>query len=129
MILEEMEYEFRILMKDKTPQIFELNPAGDMFEFDAFAIGAKSQSAKTYLEKNLDSFVEQDINGLVLEGLKAIKSGYKDEKEEMSGKNVEVYTLSPEEGLVKAEEEVIQLLIDSMAEAEPEDNRIVEETA
>lgn len=105
-----------------------MNPAGEMFEFSAFAIGAKSQSAKTYLEKNLESFEQQDVNSLVLDGLKAIKSGYKDEKEDLSGKNVEVYTLSPEDGFTKVEEEVIQALIDSLEDEANQDNRIVEET-
>jgi 20S proteasome subunit alpha 6 len=36
--------------------LFEFSPAGTAFEYYAHSIGARSQSAKTYLEKNFESF-------------------------------------------------------------------------
>jgi 20S proteasome subunit alpha 6 len=38
--------------------LFEFSPSGNFFEYTAMAIGARSQSAKTYLEKHCDSFAE-----------------------------------------------------------------------
>jgi 20S proteasome subunit alpha 6 len=38
------------------PHLFEFSPAGTAFEYYAHSIGARSQSAKTYLEKNFESF-------------------------------------------------------------------------
>jgi 20S proteasome subunit alpha 6 len=44
-------------MKQETgPHLFEFSPAGTAFEYYAHSIGARSQSAKTYLEKNFESF-------------------------------------------------------------------------
>jgi 20S proteasome subunit alpha 6 len=37
------------------------------------AIGARSQSARTYLEKNLDNMVTSDLNDLVAHGLRALR--------------------------------------------------------
>jgi 20S proteasome alpha/beta subunit len=36
--------------------LFQTCPSGDYWEFKAMAIGARSQSAKTYLEKHFGSF-------------------------------------------------------------------------
>ena len=36
--------------------LFETSPSGEYFEYYGQAIGARSQSAKTYLEKNFESF-------------------------------------------------------------------------
>lgn len=46
-----------VLMRQETgPHLFEFSPAGTAFEYYAHSIGARSQSAKTYLEKNFESF-------------------------------------------------------------------------
>jgi 20S proteasome subunit alpha 6 len=36
--------------------LFETCPSGNYYEYLAMAIGARSQSSKTYLEKNYESF-------------------------------------------------------------------------
>ena len=38
------------------PHLFEFSPSGTAFEYYAHSIGARSQSAKTYLESNYESF-------------------------------------------------------------------------
>lgn len=37
------------------------------------AIGARSQSARTYLEKHLNTFLDCDLNELVAHGLRALR--------------------------------------------------------
>ena len=37
------------------------------------AIGARSQSAKTYLERHLDEFLDSDLDALVAHGLRALR--------------------------------------------------------
>jgi 20S proteasome subunit alpha 6 len=103
-------------------KIYELNPSGECYEFKSFAIGAKSQSAKTYIEKNVDQFENLEMDDLIVHGLKAIKSGYKDEKEEMSGKNIEVYALDLQEELRMIGPDVVQSYIDQL-----NPNKIIEE--
>lgn len=38
------------------PHLFQTCPSGNYFEYLAMAIGARSQSAKTYLEKHFEDF-------------------------------------------------------------------------
>ena len=102
--------------------MFELNPAGECFEFQSFAIGAKSQSAKTYIEKHVSEFKGMGVDELIQHGLRAIGSGYKDEKEPMSGKNIEVYSLERDQLFRLVSPEVVQTYIDGL-----NPNRIQEE--
>jgi 20S proteasome alpha/beta subunit len=37
------------------------------------AIGSRSQSARTYLEKHLDKFMESDLEELIKHGLRALR--------------------------------------------------------
>ena len=42
---------------DRTgPHLYQTSPSGNYYEWQAYALGARSQSAKTYLEKNLENF-------------------------------------------------------------------------
>jgi len=52
--------------------LFETCPSGNYFDYKAMAIGARSQSAKTYLEKKFDQFAEASLEELIKEGLMAL---------------------------------------------------------
>lgn len=60
------------------------------------AIGARSQSARTYLEKHLPTFPECDLNDLVAHGLRALRDTLPNEMDlnnkvwQMDSHNVEV---------------------------------------
>jgi len=42
---------------DRTgPHLFQTDPSGNYFEYRAMAMGARSQSAKTYIEKHFTKF-------------------------------------------------------------------------
>jgi 20S proteasome subunit alpha 6 len=59
---------------DKTgPHVFETSPSGVFYEYKAQAMGARSQSARTYLEKNFESFDDLGRNELVRHALLALK--------------------------------------------------------
>lgn len=40
------------------PHLYEFSPSGTSYEFVAASIGARSQSAKTYLEKHFAEFAD-----------------------------------------------------------------------
>jgi 20S proteasome subunit alpha 6 len=40
------------------PHLYEFSPSGNSYEYYAMSIGARSQSAKTYLEKHYESFAD-----------------------------------------------------------------------
>ena len=66
---------------EKGPHLFEFQPSGMTEEMVAFAIGARSQMARTYLEKNIDSFESCDREELVRHGLKALKESLVQDRE------------------------------------------------
>ena len=63
------------------PHLFEFQPSGMTQEMLACAIGARSQMARTYLERHLDEFVECDREGLIKHGLLALKESLAQDKE------------------------------------------------
>lgn len=60
---------------DKTgPHVFETSPSGNFFEYHAHAMGARSQAARTYLEKNFQTFADLPRDELVRHALLALKA-------------------------------------------------------
>jgi 20S proteasome subunit alpha 6 len=72
--------------------LFETCPSGNYYEYIAMAIGARSQSAKTYLEKNFEQFAANSWQELVKHGLKALKASA--QETELSEHNVSVGVVS-----------------------------------
>jgi len=74
------------------PHIYETCPSANYFDCKAMAIGARSQSARTYIEKNLDHFgktSDLSIDDLVKRGLEALRETLPSEQE-LSEKNVSI---------------------------------------
>merc|ERR1711879_1022206 len=74
------------------PHIYETCPSANYFDCKAMAIGARSQSARTYIEKNLESFgntSELGMNDLVKRGLEALRETLPSEQE-LNEKNVSI---------------------------------------
>lgn len=50
---------FLVIGQDQSgPHLYEFSPSGNSYEYFAMSIGARSQSAKTYLEKHYESFTD-----------------------------------------------------------------------
>ena len=63
------------------PHLWEFLPSGSVLEYRATSIGARSQSARTYLEREFESFASCTKEELVLHGLKALRECLPQEKE------------------------------------------------
>lgn len=63
------------------PHLFEFQPSGMTQEMVACAIGARSQMARTYLERNLEAFADCGREELVKHGLLALKESLAQDKE------------------------------------------------
>lgn len=63
------------------PHLFEFQPSGVTQEMIACAIGARSQMARTYLERNLDKFPDASKDDLVMHALRALKESMGQDKE------------------------------------------------
>lgn len=68
------------------PHLYEFSPLGTCFEYHAMSLGARSQSAKTYLERRIDEYKdEEDLEKLVLHGLYALRETLQQGKEVSDG--------------------------------------------
>jgi len=74
---------------DLGPHIYQVCPSANYYECKAMAIGARSQSARTYLEKKLDEFLDCDLEPLVAHGLRALRDTLPNEVD-LSNKNVSI---------------------------------------
>lgn len=65
----------------KGPHVFEFQPSGVTHEMVASAIGARSQMARTYLERNLAQFENCSREDLVKHALRALKETLPQDKD------------------------------------------------
>ncbi|KAI9703936.1 MAG: hypothetical protein M1820_005718 [Bogoriella megaspora] len=63
------------------PHLFEFQPSGVTQEMVACGIGARSQMARTYLERNLESFEGSSREELIRHALRALKESLSQDKE------------------------------------------------
>jgi 20S proteasome subunit alpha 6 len=61
--------------------LFQTCPSGNYYEWKAMALGARSQSAKTYLEKNVDAFPGATRDELIRHAVRALHGCTEPEKE------------------------------------------------
>ncbi|KWU41946.1 20S proteasome subunit [Rhodotorula sp. JG-1b] len=66
---------------DKGPHLYEFSPSGNCLEYYAMSIGARSQSAKTYLEAHFEEFADCDLDTLIKHGLHALRETLQQDKE------------------------------------------------
>ncbi|GHJ86816.1 hypothetical protein NliqN6_3218 [Naganishia liquefaciens] len=72
---------FLVIGKDETgPHLFEFSPAGLSYEYHAHSIGARSQSAKTYLEDHHSEYEDCSLDELIQHGLNALRDTLQQDK-------------------------------------------------
>lgn len=74
------------------PHIYETCPSANYFDCKAMAIGARSQSARTFIEKHLEKFGKDstlNLDDLVKKGLEALRETLPQEQE-LTTKNISV---------------------------------------
>ncbi len=54
------------------PHLYQTVPSGEYYECHAMAIGARSQTSKTYLEREIDNFPDCTLDELIKHALKAL---------------------------------------------------------
>jgi len=65
----------------KGPHLFEFQPSGVTQEMVACGIGARSQMARTYLERHLEEFESSSREDLIKHALRALKESLSQDKE------------------------------------------------
>jgi len=101
-----------IIGTDSTgPHLWEFLPSGSILEYRATSIGARSQSARTYLEKEHESFASCTKEELVLHGLKALRECLPQDKE-LNVQNTTVAVVGKGDKFVVAEEDSVGVWLD-----------------
>ncbi len=74
------------------PHLFETDPSGNFYDYYAQAIGARSQSAKTYLERNYATFPGASKEALIKHAIEALRQtiGNGKDEEKLSADNCAV---------------------------------------
>lgn len=81
---------------DQGPHIFQTCPSANFYDCKAMAIGARSQAARTYLEKFLDDLGECELEELIKHGLRALRDTLPNEVD-LTNKNVSVAVVGKEQ--------------------------------
>ncbi|KAF5468521.1 hypothetical protein F2P56_012665 [Juglans regia] len=86
-------------------------PSGNYFEYQAFAIGSRSQAAKTYLERRFENFTDSSREDLIRDALIATRETLQGEKLRSSICTISV--LGVGEPFHILDQETVQQLIDT----------------
>ncbi|KAL3123801.1 hypothetical protein niasHT_010014 [Heterodera trifolii] len=78
---------------DKGPHVVKAEPSGDVAEMFAASIGARSQSARTYLEKNLPEFETADRDALIRHAIRSLKETLQADAGSLDENNTSIATI------------------------------------
>lgn len=82
-------FNFNFPFQDQGAHIYQTCPSANYYDCKAMAIGARSQSARTYLEKHLNSFKDCDLFELINHGIKAL-AGTLPNETKLNNKNLSI---------------------------------------
>jgi 20S proteasome subunit alpha 6 len=99
--------------------LFETQPSGEYFEYYGMAIGARSQSAKTYLEKNIDKLPESSLEDLVKIGVGALRASA--QEMDLTEENVSIGIVGKDTPFHKMAEEDIKKCLGENEDVEMQD--------
>jgi len=99
--------------RTQSPRLYQTCPSGNLFEFYASAIGSRSQSARTYLEKHYETFVDAKRDELILHALQALV-GCVSGDDELTKENGSVAIVGKDEKLTLIEGDALQPYLDRL---------------
>lgn len=101
----------------KGPHVYQTCPSANFFDCKSMAIGARSQSARTYLEKNLDALPGSSLNELVRHGLLALRECLPNDLE-LSNKNVSLALVGKDRPFTVFDDEAVDQWLHLITEEE-----------
>jgi 20S proteasome subunit alpha 6 len=103
-------------MDEGKPRLFNAAPTGLYDEYKAHAIGARSQAARTYLERSYEQFPEASFDELVLHGTKALRESAADH--EVTCKTLSFCVVDGEGNYRQFDDEACQPYVDMLNASE-----------
>lgn len=93
------------------PHLYVTEPSGNYFEYYAMAIGSRSQTSRTYLEKEYESFSTCSLDDLIKHALKALSASLAGDSE-LDAKNVSISIVGEDQSFQIIEGTPIQKYLD-----------------
>ncbi|CAM0134886.1 unnamed protein product [Umbelopsis sp. WA50703] len=97
------------------PHLYECSPSANNLEYYAMSIGARSQSAKTYLESKYTEFEDASLDDLVKHGLQALRDTLQQDKE-LSIENTSLGVVGKDRDFEIIEGEALQRYLDMIGD-------------
>jgi 20S proteasome subunit alpha 6 len=97
----------------QTPHLYQTCPSGNLYEFYASAIGARSQSARTYLEKHYEAFPESSKEDLIVHALQALV-GCVSGDDELTRENASIAIVGKDQKFIMLEGDELQPYLDRL---------------
>lgn len=96
------------------PHLYEFQPSGSVLEYYGASIGARSQAARTYLERNLDEIRKSDsVDKLIVHGLNALRDTLSQDVE-LTFKNTSVSIVGKDTDFTLYDDENVQQWLDKL---------------
>jgi 20S proteasome subunit alpha 6 len=103
-----------------SPHLYQTCPSGNLYEFYASAIGARSQSARTYLEKHHEAFPSAALDGLILHALQALV-GCVTGDDELTPENASIAYVGRDNAYTLLEGEALRPYLDRLDVSRPDE--------
>lgn len=100
---------------DKGPHIYQTCPSANFYNCKAMAIGSRSQSARTYLERNCDKFADSTAEGLITHGLRALRETLPSEQE-LTTSNCSISLVGKDQEVVIYEDSGVEVFLKNIEE-------------
>ena len=95
------------------PHLFMTEPSGNYYEYMAMAIGSRSQTSRTYLEREFDNFPNCSADDLIKHALKALSASLGGEVE-LDSKSASVAIVGVDTPFEVIEGDAIQRYLDAL---------------
>lgn len=95
------------------PHLYEFLPSGSVLEYVGTAIGARSQAARTYLERSFNEFADSSLEELIVHGLNALRDTLAQDKE-LTLKNTSIAYVGVDTPFKQLDEELVVPWLDKL---------------
>ena len=102
---------------DKGPHIYQTCPSANYYDAKAMAIGSRSQSARTYLERRLDDFQTSTREELIRHALRALRDTLPNDVE-LTNKNCSIAVIGKGEDLNIYEDDNVSTYLEGLDQEE-----------
>jgi 20S proteasome subunit alpha 6 len=93
--------------------LYLTEPSGNYFEYMAMAIGSRSQTSRTYLEREFESFADCSLDELIKHSLKALASTLAGDTE-LDAKSASIAIVGKDRAFEIIEGDAIQVYLDAV---------------